>query len=57
MADTIDLTKALSDEVDRLERVLAMNIKVGDRPPGESQIAIIKAQIALIKGEIKQANG
>lgn len=53
MVDTVDLTKALSDEVARLERVLAMNIKVGDKPPGESQITIIKAQIASLKREIE----
>lgn len=56
MAETVDLTVALSNEVSRLERVLAMNMKVGDNPPGESQLSIIKEQIVLLKDEIEQGN-
>lgn len=33
-----------------------MNIKVGEKPPGESQVAIIKARIAALEREIAKAS-
>jgi hypothetical protein len=38
--------------VARLEKVLAVDIKVGDKPPGETQIERIKALISDLKREI-----
>jgi hypothetical protein len=45
MSKTINLIQALKDEVAHLRRVLAMNIKVGDTYPGESQVERIKSLI------------
>jgi hypothetical protein len=52
VSDIFGRINDLAEEVARLERALEMNIKVGDKPPGESQAAIIKARIAELKREI-----
>jgi ferredoxin-NADP reductase len=52
MKQTLAIVDALKEEVARLEKVLAVDIKVGDKPPGETQIERIKALISDLKREI-----
>jgi uncharacterized small protein (DUF1192 family) len=56
VSDMSDRIKTLVEEVNRLNHALEMNIKVGEKPPGESQVAIIKARIAALEREIAKAN-
>jgi len=57
MTDIVDHAKVLVEEMDRLERALNMNVRVGDKPPGQSQVANIKTRIAVIKREIAKMDG
>jgi hypothetical protein len=51
--DTVNIVQALKDDVERLRRVMALNIKVGDTYPGESQIERIKSIIQELERVIK----
>ena len=54
---TINIVEALRVEIAHLERILAMNIKVGYSPPGEPLFERIKALISDLKLEIEEAYG
>lgn len=53
MNGTINIAQALKDEVARLRRVLAQNIKVGETFPGDSQVKRIEALIDQLDDSIK----
>ena len=54
MDETINIVQALKDEVARLHRVLALNVKVGDTYPGDSQVDRIKLLIDELEGSIER---
>jgi hypothetical protein len=55
MDETVNIVHALKDEVARLHRVLALNVKVGDTYPGDSQIDRIKSLIDELEDSIKRS--
>ena len=57
MSEMINLIQSLRDEVAHLRRVLAMNIKVGDVYPGESQVERIKSLIDDLERKIAAHRG
>jgi hypothetical protein len=50
---TLNIVDAIKAEVSHLEKLMAMDTKVGDTPPGESQLKRIKALIVDLEREIE----
>ena len=57
MSDRINLVQTLKEDIERLRRVMARDIKVGSSYPGESQVQSIQTIIAELERIVGSESG
>jgi hypothetical protein len=55
MDEMIDIVQSLKNDVAQLRRIMALNVKVGDSYPGESQIQRLESIIDELERVIRQS--